>query len=55
VSYLAAALDRLEPLDPAVFNALAAPGVSVAATVLLTALTEIPQRCSSKFPTPEPA
>jgi LuxR family transcriptional regulator, maltose regulon positive regulatory protein len=34
VSYLAAALDRLEPLDPAVFNALAAPGASVAATVL---------------------
>jgi anti-anti-sigma factor len=34
VRYLATALDRLEPLDPAVFAALAAPGVSVLATVL---------------------
>jgi LuxR family maltose regulon positive regulatory protein len=32
--YLATALDRLEPLDPAVFEALASPGVSVVATVL---------------------
>jgi LuxR family transcriptional regulator, maltose regulon positive regulatory protein len=34
VRYLAAALDRLEPLDPTVFAALASPGVSVLATVL---------------------
>ena len=34
VSYLAAALDRLEPLDPAVFEALASPGARVLATVL---------------------
>jgi ATP/maltotriose-dependent transcriptional regulator MalT len=34
VGYLAATLDRLEPLDPAVFEALASPGVSVLATVL---------------------
>ena len=32
--YLATALDRLEPLDPAVFEALASPGVSVVARVL---------------------
>src|SRR5215213_3289080 len=34
MSYLAVALDRLESLDPTVFAALAAPGVSVEATVV---------------------
>ena len=34
MSYLAVALDRLESLDPMVFAALAAPGVSVEATVV---------------------
>jgi LuxR family transcriptional regulator, maltose regulon positive regulatory protein len=34
LSYIAVALDRIEPVDPAVFEALAAPGVSVLATVL---------------------
>jgi LuxR family transcriptional regulator, maltose regulon positive regulatory protein len=34
LSYIAAALDRIEPVDPAVLAALAAPGVSVMATVL---------------------
>jgi LuxR family transcriptional regulator, maltose regulon positive regulatory protein len=34
LSYLAVALDRVQPIDPAVFEALAAPGVSVMATVL---------------------
>jgi LuxR family transcriptional regulator, maltose regulon positive regulatory protein len=34
LSYLAVALDRLEPLDPSVFDALAAPGASVPASVL---------------------
>jgi LuxR family transcriptional regulator, maltose regulon positive regulatory protein len=34
LSYLAVALDRVQPIDPAVFEALAAPGVSVLATVL---------------------
>ena len=34
LSYIAVALDRVEPVDPAVFEALAAPGVSVLATVL---------------------
>ena len=34
LSYLAVVLDRIEPVDPAVFKALAAPGVSVMATVL---------------------
>jgi LuxR family transcriptional regulator, maltose regulon positive regulatory protein len=29
LSYLAVALDRVQPIDPAVFEALAAPGVSV--------------------------
>jgi LuxR family transcriptional regulator, maltose regulon positive regulatory protein len=34
LSYLAAALDRVQPIDPAVFQALASPGASVAATVV---------------------
>jgi LuxR family transcriptional regulator, maltose regulon positive regulatory protein len=34
LSYLAVALDRVEPIDPGVFQALAAPGVSVPATVV---------------------
>jgi LuxR family transcriptional regulator, maltose regulon positive regulatory protein len=34
LSYIAVALDRVEPVDPAVFEALAAPAVSVLATVL---------------------
>jgi LuxR family transcriptional regulator, maltose regulon positive regulatory protein len=34
LSYLAAALDRVEPIDPGVFQALASPGASVAATVV---------------------
>jgi LuxR family maltose regulon positive regulatory protein len=34
LTYVAAALDRVEPIDPAVFAALAAPGVSVMATVV---------------------
>ena len=34
LSYLAAALDRVEPIDPGVFQALASPGASVAATVM---------------------
>ena len=34
LTYLAVALDRVEPIDPGVFQALAAPGVSVVATVL---------------------
>jgi LuxR family maltose regulon positive regulatory protein len=34
LSYVAVALDRVEPIDPHVFQALAAPGVSVAATVV---------------------
>ena len=34
LSYVAVAFDRFEPVDPAVFEALATPGVSVMATVL---------------------
>jgi LuxR family transcriptional regulator, maltose regulon positive regulatory protein len=34
LSYVAVALDRVEPLDPEVFQALASPGVSVVATVV---------------------
>jgi LuxR family maltose regulon positive regulatory protein len=34
LTYLAAGLDRAEPIDPEVFQALAAPSVSVAATVV---------------------
>jgi LuxR family maltose regulon positive regulatory protein len=34
LSYVAVALDRVEPIDPAVFRALASPGVSVLATVV---------------------
>lgn len=34
LTYVAAALDRVSPLDPAVFDALASPGVSVEATVV---------------------
>ena len=34
LSYVAVALDRFEPVEPAVFEALATPGVSVVATVL---------------------
>jgi LuxR family maltose regulon positive regulatory protein len=34
LTYLAVALDRVSPLDPAVFAALATPGVSVEATVV---------------------
>jgi LuxR family maltose regulon positive regulatory protein len=34
LSYLAAALDRVEPIDPEVFQALASPGASVAASVV---------------------
>jgi len=34
LTYVAAALDRVSPLDPAVFDALASPGVSVEGTVV---------------------
>lgn len=34
LTYVAAALDRVSPLDPSVFDALASPGVSVEATVV---------------------
>jgi LuxR family maltose regulon positive regulatory protein len=34
LTYVAAALDRISPLDPRVFEALASPGVSVEATVV---------------------
>jgi LuxR family maltose regulon positive regulatory protein len=34
LTYIAVALDRVEPIDPDVFQALAAPGVSVVATVV---------------------
>jgi LuxR family transcriptional regulator, maltose regulon positive regulatory protein len=34
LTYLAVALDRVEPIDPAVFGALAAPDTSVVATVV---------------------
>ncbi len=34
LTYVAAALDRVSPLDPGVFDALASPGVSVEATVV---------------------
>jgi LuxR family maltose regulon positive regulatory protein len=34
LTYVAVALDRVEPIDPAVFRILASPGVSVLATVL---------------------
>jgi LuxR family maltose regulon positive regulatory protein len=34
LTYLAVALDRVEPIDPGVFQVLAAPGVSARATVL---------------------
>ena len=34
LTYIAAALDRVSPLDPAVFDAMASPGVSVEATVV---------------------
>ena len=44
LTYVATALDRVSPLDPGVFDALASPGVSVDATVvprLGAALTEV--------------
>jgi LuxR family transcriptional regulator, maltose regulon positive regulatory protein len=34
LTYIAVALDRIEPIDPGVFRALASPGVSVVATVV---------------------
>ena len=34
LTYVAVALDRVSPLDPSVFDALASPGVSVEATVV---------------------
>ena len=34
LSYLAVALDRIEPIDPMLFDALAAPGASVAGTIV---------------------
>jgi LuxR family maltose regulon positive regulatory protein len=34
LSYLATALDRVQPIDPGVFQALASPGASVAASVV---------------------
>jgi LuxR family maltose regulon positive regulatory protein len=34
LTYVAVALDRISPLDPSVFGALASPGVSVEATVV---------------------
>ena len=46
LSYIAAAFDRFEPVEQAVFDALATPGVSIVATVLprfsswMSALTE---------------
>jgi LuxR family transcriptional regulator, maltose regulon positive regulatory protein len=46
LSYVAVALDRVEPIDPRVFQALAAPSVSVVATVVprfasaISAMTE---------------
>jgi LuxR family maltose regulon positive regulatory protein len=46
LTYVAAALDRVEPIDPGVFQALASPGVSVLATVvprLVSAVSAMPQ------------
>jgi LuxR family maltose regulon positive regulatory protein len=46
LTYVAAALDRVEPIDPSVFQALASPGVSVLATVvprLVSAVSAMPQ------------
>ena len=45
LTYVAAALDRIEPIDPGIFRTLASPGVGVAATVVpwlttLAAMTE---------------
>ena len=34
LSYVAAALDRVEPIDPGVFQALASPGTAILATVV---------------------
>jgi LuxR family maltose regulon positive regulatory protein len=34
LTHIAVALDRVEPIDPAVFDALASPGVSIAGTVV---------------------
>jgi LuxR family maltose regulon positive regulatory protein len=34
LSYVAAALDRVEPIDPGVFQALASPGAAILATVV---------------------
>jgi LuxR family transcriptional regulator, maltose regulon positive regulatory protein len=34
LTYIAVALDRVEPIDPGVFQALAAPGVSIVATMV---------------------
>ena len=34
LTYVAAALDRVSPLDPSVFQALASPGVSIEGTVV---------------------
>jgi len=41
LTYLAVALDRVEPIDPAVFQTLASPGVSVAATALPTLVSAV--------------
>jgi LuxR family maltose regulon positive regulatory protein len=34
LTYLAAGLDRIEPIDPAIFRTLASPGTAVAATIV---------------------
>ena len=47
LSYLAVALDRVQPIDPGVFEALASPGASVEATVL-------PRFVSAVSATPRP-
>ena len=41
LSYIAAALDRVEPIDPGVFQALASPGVLVAGTALPRLLSAV--------------
>ena len=41
LTYIAAALARVEPIDPGLFKILAAPGVSVAATVVPSLVTAV--------------
>ena len=41
LTYLAVALDRIEPIDPGVFRALAAPGASVLGTIVPRLITAV--------------